>query len=44
MSVEDSFLVQFILNSLLSKYEPFQVNYNTTYVRWKLNELTNKMV
>ena len=28
MAVDDSFLVQFILNSLLSEYGGFQINYN----------------
>ncbi|KAL3524677.1 hypothetical protein ACH5RR_013049 [Cinchona calisaya] len=29
MAMEDSFLVQFILNSLPPNYGPFQINYNT---------------
>ena len=29
MEVEQKFLVQFIINSLLSEYDPFQMNYNT---------------
>ncbi|XP_057997430.1 uncharacterized protein LOC131176356 [Hevea brasiliensis] len=29
MAVDDSFLVQFILNSLPPEYGPFQINYNT---------------
>ena len=29
MSVEDFFIVKFILNSLSPEYEPFQINYNT---------------
>ena len=29
MEVDESFLVQFILNSLPSEYGPFQMNYNT---------------
>ena len=29
MTVDDSFLVQFILNSLPQEYGPFQINYNT---------------
>jgi len=29
MVVDENFLVQFILNSLLSEYGPFQMNYNT---------------
>jgi len=30
MTLDDSFLMQFILNSLSSEYGPFQMNYNTT--------------
>ncbi|XP_047262415.1 uncharacterized protein LOC107865059 [Capsicum annuum] len=29
MEVEQNFLVQFIINSLSSEYDPFQMNYNT---------------
>ena len=29
MKVDDSFLVQFIMNSLRPEYRPFQINYNT---------------
>jgi hypothetical protein len=29
MNVDEFFLVQFILNSLLPQYEPFQIHYNT---------------
>ncbi|XP_050233007.1 uncharacterized protein LOC126681508 [Mercurialis annua] len=42
--VEDSFLVQFILNSLPSQYEPFQIHYNAIKKRWTVNELANKLV
>ncbi|CAA7023598.1 unnamed protein product [Microthlaspi erraticum] len=44
MSVDDSFLVQFILNSLPPQYGPFQINYNTTDEKWTSNELTGKLV
>jgi hypothetical protein len=29
MNVDENFLVQFIINSLLPDYGPFQMNYNT---------------
>ncbi|XP_023633333.1 uncharacterized protein LOC111828966 [Capsella rubella] len=44
MSVDDSFLVQFILNSLPPRYGPFQINYNAIDEKWTSNELTNKLV
>ncbi|CAA7014581.1 unnamed protein product [Microthlaspi erraticum] len=43
MSVDDSFLVQFILNSLPPQYGPFQINYNATDEKWTSNELTGKL-
>ena len=30
MTMDGSFMVEFILNSLTSEYEAFQINYNTT--------------
>ncbi|KAG7564376.1 Ribonuclease H-like superfamily [Arabidopsis suecica] len=44
MSVDDSFLVQFILNSLPPQYGPFQINYNAMDERWSSNELNIKLV
>lgn len=44
MTVDDSFLVQFVLNSLPSEYGPFQINYNTIKDKWDVNELRNKLV
>ncbi|CAA7062178.1 unnamed protein product [Microthlaspi erraticum] len=44
MSVDDSFLVQFILISLSPQYGPFQISYNTTDEKWTSNELTGKLV
>ncbi|KAF7144851.1 hypothetical protein RHSIM_Rhsim04G0079900 [Rhododendron simsii] len=46
MSVDEFFLVQFVLNSLsLSpQYEPFQINYNTMKDKWNLNELASMLV
>uniref|UniRef100_A0A1J3K4I8 Retrovirus-related Pol polyprotein from transposon TNT 1-94 n=2 Tax=Noccaea caerulescens TaxID=107243 RepID=A0A1J3K4I8_NOCCA len=43
-SVDDSFLVQFILNSLPPQYGPFQINYNAIDGKWTSNELANKLV
>ena len=39
MEVDASFLVWFILNSLLPKYGPFQMNYNTIKDKWNVYEL-----
>ncbi|KAL1224681.1 hypothetical protein V5N11_001120 [Cardamine amara subsp. amara] len=44
MSVDDLFLVQFILNTLPPQYGPFQINYNAIDERWTSNELANKLV
>ncbi|XP_057990190.1 uncharacterized protein LOC131172696 [Hevea brasiliensis] len=44
MAVDDSFLVQFILNSLPPEYGLFQINYNTIKDKWNVNELANKLV
>ncbi|XP_058004015.1 uncharacterized protein LOC131180675 [Hevea brasiliensis] len=44
MAVDDSFLVQFILNSLPLEYGPFQINYNTIKDKWNVNELASKLV
>ncbi|XP_016515780.2 uncharacterized protein LOC107832444 [Nicotiana tabacum] len=38
MKVDDSFLVQFILNSLPPEYGPFQINYNTIKDKWNVSE------
>jgi len=44
MTVDDNFLVQFILNSLPSEYGPFQMNYNTMKDKWNMHELHNMLV
>ncbi|CAD5191962.1 unnamed protein product, partial [Musa acuminata subsp. malaccensis] len=41
MNVDESFLVQFILNSLPSQFGPFKIHYNTNKDKWDLNELTS---
>ena len=43
MTVDDSFLVQFILNSLSPEYGPFQINYNTIKDKWNISELSNML-
>ena len=43
MTVDDSFLVQFILNSLPQEYGLFQINYNTIKDKWDVNELASKL-
>ena len=44
MNVDESFLVQFILNSLPLQYGPFQINYNTIKDKWNVNELASMLV
>ncbi|KAF7128035.1 hypothetical protein RHSIM_Rhsim11G0114100 [Rhododendron simsii] len=44
MKVDESFLVQFILNSLPAQFGPFKIHYNTNKDKWSLNELTNMCV
>ncbi|CAN1124835.1 hypothetical protein LINPERHAP2_LOCUS2573 [Linum perenne] len=44
MTVEDDFLVQFILNSLPNQYGPFQIQYNNINEKWNVNQLSNKLV
>ncbi|KAI0524826.1 hypothetical protein KFK09_004214 [Dendrobium nobile] len=39
MKVSESFLVQFIINSLPPEYGPFQINYNTIKDKWNVTEL-----
>src|ERR1044072_6967156 len=39
MTVDDSFMVQFILNSLPSKYGAFSIKYNTMKDKLDMNEL-----
>ncbi|GAV75815.1 UBN2_2 domain-containing protein, partial [Cephalotus follicularis] len=44
MKVDESFLVQFIINSLPSKYGPFQINYNTIKDKWNVIELQSMLI
>ncbi|RVX17796.1 hypothetical protein CK203_004186 [Vitis vinifera] len=44
MNVDESFLVQFILNSLPLQYGPFQIHYNTIKDKWNVNELASMLV
>nr|XP_009803862.1 PREDICTED: uncharacterized protein LOC104249184 [Nicotiana sylvestris] len=41
MKVDDSFLIQFILNSLPPEYGPFQINYNTIKDKCNISELSS---
>ena len=40
----DSFLVHFILNTLLQQYRPFKISYNTHKDKWSINELLTMCV
>lgn len=44
MTVDDSFLVQFILNSLPPDYGNFHINYNAIKEKWDVAELSRKLV
>ena len=44
MTVNENFLVQFILNSLLYKYGLFQMSYNIMKDKWNVHELHNMLV
>ncbi|XP_020106257.1 uncharacterized protein LOC109722574 [Ananas comosus] len=44
VTISDSFLVHFILNSLPSEYGPFQISYNTHKDKWSINELLTMCV
>jgi len=44
ITVNENFLVQFILNSLLSEYGPFQMSHNTMKDKWNVNELHSMLV
>nr|KYP42142.1 hypothetical protein KK1_036456 [Cajanus cajan] len=43
MEVSESFLVQFILNTLPVEFGQFQVNYNTLKDKWNFQELRNML-
>ncbi|TYK14839.1 reverse transcriptase [Cucumis melo var. makuwa] len=44
MEVNENFLVTFILNSLLSEYGPFHMNYNTLKDKWNVHELQSMLI
>ena len=44
MGMDESFLVQVVLNSLPSQFAPFKIHYNTNKDQWNLNELTSKCI
>jgi hypothetical protein len=44
MNVDESFLVQFILNSMPLQYGSFQIHYNIIKDKWNVNELASMLV
>ena len=40
MTMNENFMVQFILNSLPSEYDPFQMSYNTMKDKWNVMSCT----
>lgn len=44
VTVNDSFLARFMLNSLPSQYGPFQINYNSLDKKWDVNKLNARLV
>ncbi|XP_057972618.1 uncharacterized protein LOC131160754 [Malania oleifera] len=44
MNVDESFTVQFILNSLPPQYVSFQIHYNTIKEKWNMNELASMLI
>ncbi|XP_052194733.1 uncharacterized protein LOC127802762 [Diospyros lotus] len=44
VTMSDSFLVHFILNSLPQQYGPFKISYNTHKNKWSINELLTMCV
>ena len=44
MNVDESFLIQFILNSFPLQYGSFQIHYNTIKDKWNVNELASMPV
>ena len=44
MTVNENFLVQFILNSLSSEYDLFQISYNIMKDKWNEHELHSELV
>ncbi|XP_022845332.1 uncharacterized protein LOC111368334 [Olea europaea var. sylvestris] len=44
MTVDENFLVKFIINSLPPEYGPFHMNYNTLKDKWNVNELHSMLV
>ena len=44
MTVNENFLVQFILNSLPSEFGSFQMSYNTMKDKWNMHELHSMLV
>ena len=44
VEISESFLVQFILNSLPAEFGPFKISYNTHKEKWSINEILTMCV
>jgi hypothetical protein len=44
MDVGETFIVQFIMNSLPAEFGQFQVNYNTIKDKWNLQEIKAMLI
>ena len=44
VTMSDTFLVHYILNTLLQQYNPFKISYNTHKDKWSINELLTMCV
>ena len=44
VTMSDTFLVHYILNTLLQQYSPFKISYNTHKDKWSINELLTMCV
>ena len=44
VDMSDTFLVHYILNTLLQQYGPFKISYNTHKEKWSINELLTMCV
>ena len=44
MQMSESFLVQFIFNSLPTEFGKFQVNYNTLKEKWNFQEIKAMLI
>ena len=44
VTMSDTFLVHYILNTLPQQYDPFKISYNTYKDKWSINELSTMCV